>query len=576
VKLDEFLRLHAVRAPNVMWFLGAGASAAAGMPTAGQMIWDFKRLLYCTEQHVPIESCADLTEPVLQARLQAHFDAEGGFPSRDNDEEYAAYFEAAYRTEGDRRRYLDHHTRGTAPSYGHYALAALLAADRVRAVWTTNMDRAVEDAWAEITGNTRLLTVATLDTADIALTALNEGRFPLLVKLHGDYQSSRLKNVGVELRAQDERLRHALVEGCRRWGLTVIGYSGRDASVMDALQTAIDGGRGFPLGLFWFHRSGGMLSHRVGHLLELARAAGIAAELIEAETFDELLDAVLLVERELPETVTRLLDARRPRRLSNAPLPTGRGGWPVIRMNALPVLEWPQTARLVRCEIGGYSEVREAIGVAGVELIAGRRRQGIIGFGTDSDMRTAFGSRPGFALDLYPIEARRLAYESAELGILYEALRRAIARVVPLVHRSGGRFLATDPAQSGAAVFEPLRRALGPICGQVPAANNTPWMEAIEIRLEFRSGRLWLILQPTVWAEAVPDLTQEEARADFIRTRLSSRYNRQANDLLVAWRDVLLGGNNEATFSAFGTDGGVDATFRIGPVSAFTRRQIAP
>jgi len=33
-----------------MWFLGAGASAGAGIPTAWDMIWEFKRLIYCTEQ----------------------------------------------------------------------------------------------------------------------------------------------------------------------------------------------------------------------------------------------------------------------------------------------------------------------------------------------------------------------------------------------------------------------------------------------------------------------------------------------------------------------------------------------
>jgi hypothetical protein len=47
MKLDEFLRLHALRAPNVAWLLGAGASAAAGIPTAFDMIWDFKRTLFC-------------------------------------------------------------------------------------------------------------------------------------------------------------------------------------------------------------------------------------------------------------------------------------------------------------------------------------------------------------------------------------------------------------------------------------------------------------------------------------------------------------------------------------------------
>ena len=36
--------------------------------------------------------------------------------------------------------------------------------------------------------------------------------------------------------------------------MVVVGFSGRDRSVMDALDEAIAGGKGFPNGLFWFHR----------------------------------------------------------------------------------------------------------------------------------------------------------------------------------------------------------------------------------------------------------------------------------------------------------------------------------
>jgi hypothetical protein len=76
----EFLRLHSVRAPNLMWFLGAGASSAAGVPTAYHLIWEFKRTLFCAAQRVPLEAVADLADPAVQARLQQHFDTLGSFP----------------------------------------------------------------------------------------------------------------------------------------------------------------------------------------------------------------------------------------------------------------------------------------------------------------------------------------------------------------------------------------------------------------------------------------------------------------------------------------------------------------
>jgi len=52
--LAEFLRMYPLRAPSVTWLLGAGASTASGIPTAGDMIWDFKRKLYCAEQRISL------------------------------------------------------------------------------------------------------------------------------------------------------------------------------------------------------------------------------------------------------------------------------------------------------------------------------------------------------------------------------------------------------------------------------------------------------------------------------------------------------------------------------------------
>ena len=38
---DDFVRRFSLRAPNLMWLLGAGASAASGIPTAWDMVWEF-------------------------------------------------------------------------------------------------------------------------------------------------------------------------------------------------------------------------------------------------------------------------------------------------------------------------------------------------------------------------------------------------------------------------------------------------------------------------------------------------------------------------------------------------------
>ncbi len=140
-----------------------------------------------------------------------------------------------------------------------------------------------------VLGSTSKIVFASLETSAVAMSAINEGRWPVIGKLHGDFQSSQLKNTSDELKTQDAKLRRALVESCKRYGLMVIGYSGRDQSIMDALEEAIDGGQGYPRGLVWFHRPDGPVFERVSALISKATAAGIQAQIVEVQTFDELL-----------------------------------------------------------------------------------------------------------------------------------------------------------------------------------------------------------------------------------------------------------------------------------------------
>ena len=231
----------------------------------------------------------------------------------------------------------------------------------------------IEDAVAQVFGTTTKLVTATPDAPQLAAEAMNEGRWPLLGKLHGDFRSRRLKNIREELRSQDAQLRQALIDGCRRLGLAVVGYSGRDASVMDALTEAIADGAGYPHGLFWFHRGEADPLPHVRELLDEAAAAGIKTALISSETFDELMADLLVLEQQLPDDVAALLAAKRKNRLTGAPVAEVGNSFPVIRLNAVPVVSWPQTARLVECRIGGTREVRDAIAASGAEVIAARR-----------------------------------------------------------------------------------------------------------------------------------------------------------------------------------------------------------
>lgn len=568
IDADDFARRFAMRAGSLMWLLGAGASAAAGIPTAGDMIWEFKQRLYVSQRRVEPHAITDLSNPAVRARLQGHIDASGSFPPVGAPDEYAALFEAVYPAEADRRSYLDAKMTGASPSYGHIALASMMRSGQARLVWTTNFDPLLADAAARVYGSTGALSTVGLDAPDLASQLLGEERWPLEIKLHGDFRSRRLKNTPDELRHQDALLRRILVDCCRRYGLVVVGYSGRDESVMDALEEALGEEGAYPRGLFWLHRGDDRPLPRVEALLNRAAAANVEAAVIAVENFDEALrDLVRLVDG-LDTTVLEEFASER-RRWSGAPIPVGRRGWPVVRLNALPISEAPSVCRRVRCAIGGYSEVQEAVERAGVDLICSRVRAGVLAFGEDADVRTAFSDYRIDEFDLHTIELHRLRYDSGERGLLRDAIARALARNRVLAHVRRRNSDLLYPADGSAAMWEPLRKLVGTLTGTVTGRPELTWAEGIGTRLDWADDRLWLLLEPRTVFNGIDDANRAIA-ADFARERTVKRYNRQLNDLVAFWADLLAGKGEE--LHALDVSDGVDANFVLSADTAFSRR----
>ena len=299
--LTDFLNLFPHRGPHLMWFLGAGASVSAGLPSGGILTWEFKRSLYCNAQRIPPSRFPDLYDPAFQKLVQSYFDSKSGLPVLGHDEEYSAYFETYLPDERDRRRFLDARLQGCKPSYGHLCFAALMMLGRVRLIWTTNFDQLIERvcSYPVIADKlARPLAVAGLDQPDKVNDLIRDEAWPLLVKLHGDFLYRKLKNTMPELQQQDGTLRHHLAEECGRRGLAVVGYSGRDASVMSTLTDALQAKAPFPHGLFWFIRPGEKILPAVQELIVRARAAGAQAAIIEANTFDELMADLFLPHQE--------------------------------------------------------------------------------------------------------------------------------------------------------------------------------------------------------------------------------------------------------------------------------------
>ncbi len=565
---DDFARRFSLRAANVMWLLGAGASASAGIPTAADMVWEFKRQLFISQRRVSQTSVADLSSPAIRSQLQGHMDSLKTMPSPSAADEYAALFEAAYPAEQDRRIYVDAKVKGAKPSYGHLALATFMRAGLSKIVWTTNFDSLVADACAKVYDGTGALTTVALDAPDLASQSIGDGRWPIEVKLHGDFRSRRLKNTNDELRHQDQRLRQVLIESCHRFGLVVAGYSGRDSSVMDALGQAVAQPGAFPSGLFWLHRGEEPPFGRVVELLTLAEKAGVESALVRIENFDEVMRDLVRTAKGIDTSALQSYATDR-RRWSAAPSPQGSKGWPVVRLNALPVVLSPTVCRRVVCNIGGYAEARAAVGIAEVDLPVARVRAGVLIYGADADVRKAFVPHGITEFDLHTIETKRLRYDSGERGLMREALTRAICRERKLksIRRSSSDLLMPVDVQE--ETWEALRGLVGKLSGTVLDFPELQWFEGVGTRLDWADNRLWLLIEPRTVFNGI-SANNKAAATDFARERTVKRYNRQLNDLLAFWAGLLAG--NGTDLRALGVGDGVDAVFRLSSDTGFSRR----
>lgn len=568
IKPDDFARRFTVRGQNLMWFLGAGASASAGIPTATDMLWEFKQSLFVSQRRTSLQAVSDLSNPIIRDRLQLHIDSLGRLPTLGATDEYAALFEEVYPAEADRRSYLDAKLAGSKPSYGHFALATLMNKGRVPMVWTTNFDTLVADACAKIYDTTSALTTADLDAPELAAQAIHGNHWPIEVKLHGDFRSRRLKNTPDELRHQDSRLRQTLVDSCQRFGLVVVGYSGRDDSIMDTLEEALNIPEAFPNGLFWLHHGDSDPLPRVANLLARARQMEIEAALVQIENFDEALRDLIRLIGDLDTTILDSFATER-RPWSRAPIPSGRHGWPVVRLNALPIIQAPIVCTRVVCEIGGTAEVRRAVERAGARVIAVRSKAGVLAFGSDSEIRTAFEPYGITDFDVHTLDPKRQRYDSTERGLLREALTTAIERHIGLHAIRHRRTDLLSPHEPAAQDWRPLTKIVGALAGTVRGYPALRWREGIGIRLDWAYDRLWLLFEPRTVFNGITS-ENRSAASSFGRERTIRRYNSQLDSLLEFWSNQLSQGGKELRALEIGD--GLDAVFRISHATGFSRR----
>lgn len=286
--LDAFVRAIGIdrQAPHAV-FLGAGASISSGVPSAQLCIWEWKRSIFLTNNPGIERQFSELTLCSVQERIQNWLDRKGGFPANGSSDEYSFYIRECYPINQHRRQFFADKIRTIQPHIGYKLLCLLVEAEIVKSVWTTNFDGLIAKAASGF--NVTPIEVG-IDCQNRTLRQPRRGEL-LCVSLHGDYRYDDLKNTAEELQDQEARLRDAFVRELENSTLIVLGYSGRDQSVMNALEEAYSQpGAG---AVYWCG-FGDQISEPVHNLLKTARSFGRTAYFVSTTGFDETMTRLAL------------------------------------------------------------------------------------------------------------------------------------------------------------------------------------------------------------------------------------------------------------------------------------------
>jgi NAD-dependent SIR2 family protein deacetylase len=537
IAMDELLRMFAIQEkPHFMFLLGAGCSSGAGIPTAAEMVWMFKREIYCSRTATSPNAFRDLTVKQHQVHLQKYFDSIGSFPPLGSDNEYSEYFKACYPKSEQRTDFIRKYIKEGRPTIGHECLAVLLAQSLCNWVWTPNFDDLIERA--ERPDSPRRLSHVGPDTR---AHRIESGLEPMLVKLHGDYRYDALKNTSEELRSLDDNLRQHLIDRFHENGLLVVGYSGRDESVMSALTQALKAGN-LTRGIFWCIREDVSINERVPALVNTAIERTGSGGLVQINSFDDLFFRLYrqcnLNDSGIDSKAQLLFESRSPFDLGGV----DRGEKP-LKTNGIRVASYPSTPFSFLASLTSWKELREII--AGKDIVAGFFAGKVFAFGDREQIRAAFKDRLRSPIETGSIQTSDFEHtDSVMLGLLYDVITASLVRDYGLL-QAGNRehrlfFIPvglplTSTKHSFSFEYKKQRY-------EIPYAQKKSgfvFNEAFSFQLEQREEALWFVLQPSVVVTVEGRTLAPIEKRRLANVELSTRFNRTSYERLLFWHSYL-------------------------------------
>lgn len=575
---DKFFQYYSENSQHMMWFLGAGTSRSAGLPTAADIILDLKHRYYCLHENQDIKH-HDISNNAIKQKIQAYMDSKG-FPEIWSSEEYSFYFDLIFGNDYETQQRYIRETLSSAKislNIGHRVLAALLEMKKAKVIFTTNFDEVIETAFSMVSGNN--LPTFHLEGSYAALAELNAEHFPIYAKIHGDFRYQKIKNLSSDLQCNDQEIQKCFLAAATRYGLIVSGYSGRDVNVMEMFRNAIDQNNAFPHGLFWTTPKLIDATQNVRNLIEYAQGKNVRAHLVETSTFDEMLSKIWRQIREKPAKLDEKVRSEYISRV-NIPLPLHGKQYPVLRTNALPIITPPN-----RC---GIVELNDAITFSSLkQKIIEESPNAVLTYtdkvsfwGDEKEVIKVLPKDKIVAIKPFDFDnAVESISKSTFLKLFFEhSLAEALCHQKPLLLRRKNKTYYAVVREDAAEeqLFLRLRNVLGNsnrtlISGNVPGFRELTWAECASIRLEERDGRLWVMVRPDIW---IKPLARRHEATDFLRQRRLKRWNAQAYQLLDAWIEILVGsvGSGNTVKVRCYPDTKYYAIFEIGTRTAYSGR----
>ncbi len=282
-----------------MLLLGSGVSRAAGIPTGWEVVLDLIRRLAQLKGEDPNPDPAawyrhTFGEEPDYSRL---LDEVAKSPA-ERQQLLRSYFEP---TEEEREERLK------LPTAAHRAVASLVAKGYVKVVLTTNFDRLLEKA-LEAEG----ITPTVIDTTDKL-----SGALPIVhstctvIKVHGDYLDSRIRNTPKELERYPVKMVRLLDRVFDEFGLIVCGWS---AEWDIALRAGIERCSTRRFSAYWATfgepspAAKSLIDHRRGQIIRISGADAFFGDLLaKVESLENLRSPHPLSAQVAAATAKRLL-----------------------------------------------------------------------------------------------------------------------------------------------------------------------------------------------------------------------------------------------------------------------------